>query len=207
MHFLEIVLVALGVSNVLAFTTPSLTSSDALIEARSNCGDEPFDGCTCTSLADCNVYGRLFCATAEQKCRERAYPGAKCVAGELSCFVGECTRGYCGGINEGAQCTRDVDCTGDLVCRPEPTDRVKGYEFQCQLPARAKNFGARCRSDSDCGFPFFCVLESGQQKYCGVNPTCKRYRESCSTDKDCCRMKCVSEARDGYLSYHCSTYG
>ena len=91
-----------------------------------------------------------------------------------------------------------------LNCIPLPKNFYNGeYEWKCETPREARNAGARCQSDEDCGFPFYCLIKGGTRTYCGINPGCVASREKCSEDKDCCRARCVEQSNSVTSWWEC----
>lgn len=167
-------------------------------------GDIPAVGDKCTNNLDCALNSHLYCSGTKHTCQPRSGPGEACEVND-ACFQGECRGGFCGGIPLEQPCSRDVDCASSLICRPDPLYIPPSYRFTCNYPAPKGWLGSICRSDSDCGFPNFCVLENGGlTKYCGINPQCVGWASPCSIDKDCCGVRCMNRPdSQGFDHYKC----
>ncbi len=119
---------------------------------------EPTEFDTCTSDADCvdAAYGYCNYPAGGQ------IPGRVCEYGcikDSECGAGSvCVCGTPVGRCQPATCTSDADCGGDFLCSTY-SDITCGYAgFACQTPADT------CGGNSDCGFNYCELLESGQRQ-------------------------------------------
>lgn len=151
---------------------------------------DPVVGDPCSRNEECAANSGIYCSPQQGTCQERSFPGDPCENSD-ACFQGECRGNVCGGKPKGSPCRFLNDCADPLICRPELIGD-RGYEFQCLYRAPDRDFGARCRSDSDCGFPFYCVITEHLDHYCGINQDCVEKGSRCSTNKDCCPPWSVS---------------
>lgn len=195
---------------------PQLLASAALAalvtalatDSSANCHDNqvaildsnnPVVGDPCSRNEQCAANSELYCSPEKgNTCQTRSGPGDACENTD-GCFQGECRGGVCGGKREGSSCEFSTDCADPLVCRPDLVGD-NDYRFACMYPARKEDFGASCRDDSNCGFPFFCVI-GDVNRFCGINPYCVGKGENCSVDKDCCRLRCIHFTRGSLFDY------
>lgn len=197
---------------LLASAALAALATSLITDSSTNCHDNqvvildrenPVVGDPCGRNEECAVNSHIYCSPQKGTCQERSGPGRACENND-ACFQGECRGDVCGGKLEGSPCQFVAECADPLVCRPQLKGYL-GYEFQCLHPANERDFGARCRSDNDCGSPYYCVITEHLDHYCGKNQDCVGVHSRCSTNKDCCPdLKCNHEARDSYGTWRCS---